>query len=255
MKKILFILSFVILGFGIQAQDNRDKYKSKFDDVFEEEENENLTLRFFNALTGEPVEGAIVTIQNTDDFETDEEGKIRFPVPDEDGILQVHFECPQYITSDFNPEVIAGTFFFNRISVSPILDLKDVRIILDWSQSPADLDAHFIKENGYHISYRNTKILSDGRGELDRDDMDGYGPETITVRDIDDLATYDFVVHDYTNKTNSSTSALSGSKANVKVYGEGKLLYMFQIPQGRSGNKWSVFKIKDGQFIEINRVF
>ena len=147
MKKILFILSFIILGLNVQSQDDRDKFKDKFDDVFEEEEGGNLTLRFFNALTGDPIEGAIVTIQNIDEFESDEEGKIRFPIPDEDGILQVHFECAKYITSDFKAEVIAGTFFFNRFSVSPMLDLKDVRIILDWDQSPADLDAHFIKEN------------------------------------------------------------------------------------------------------------
>ena len=255
MQKILFILSFVILGLNVQSQDNRDKFKDKFDDVFEEEESGNLTLRFFNALSGDPVGGATVTIKNIGDFETDEDGKIRFPVPEEDGILQVHFECAKYITSDFKAEVIAGTFFFNRFSVSPMLDLKDVRIILDWDQSPADLDVHFIKENGYHISYRNTKILIDGRGELDRDDMDGYGPETITVRDIDDFATYDFVIHDYTNKSNSASTSLSRSKANVKVYGEGKLLYIFQIPQGVKGNKWSVFQIKEGQFIEINRVF
>ena len=255
MRRILLTILIIILNLSIQAQDNKSKFSNRFDDVFEEEENENLTLRFFDALTGEPINGATVTVQNMEPIETDSEGKARFPIPKDDGILKVHFECAGYITSDFKAEVVAGTFFFNRFSVSPMLDLKDVRIVLDWDQSPADLDAHFVKENGYHISYRNTRILADGSGELDLDDMDGYGPETITIRNIDDLATYNFIVHDYTNRSNPSSSSLSRSKANVKVYGEGKLLYIFQIPQGNKGNKWSVFQIKEGQFIEINRFF
>lgn len=255
MRLFFIAISFILIGFQAQAQEGRDKFKDKFDDVFEEDENENLTLRFFNALTGDPIVGANVSIQNMDNLKTDEEGKVRFPIPEEDGIVLVHFECAKFITSDFKAEVIAGTLFFNRFSVSPVLDLKDVRIVLDWDQSPADLDAHFMKENGYHISFRHTKVLSDGRGELDRDDMDGFGPETITVRDIDDLATYDFMVHDYSNKTNESSSFLSRSKANVKVYGEGRLLYVFQVPQGSKGTKWSVFQIKEGQFIETNLIF
>ena len=254
MKNLILLLIVTLFAINTQAQEGRNKFKGKFDDVFEEEEGGNLTLRFFNALTGDPVQGATVTIQDMGDYETDEEGKIRFPIT-EDGILQVHFECPKYITSDFKAEVIAGTFFFNRFSVSPALDLKHVRIVLDWDQTPKDLDAHFIKEDGYHISFRHTKVLSDGSGELDRDDMDGFGPETITIRDINDLATYDFLVHDYTNKGDESSSGLSRSKANVKVYGEGRLLYVFQVPQGSRGTKWAVFQIKEGQFIETNQIF
>lgn len=253
MKYILaFLLSVFIIQ--VQAQDKRSKFSDKFDDVFEEEENQNLTLRFFNALNGEPVQGALVTIDEMDDYETDEEGKIRFPVPDDDGFLAVHFECPEYITSDFKVEVIAGTLFFNRISVSPALDLKQLRIVLDWDQSPADLDAHFMKKNSYHISYRDTRILADGLGALDRDDMDGFGPETITVADIDDLAEYEYVVHDYTNRNNSNATALSKSKASIKVYGKNRLLYVFQVPNMQKGTTWSVFKIHEGQFIESNQI-
>ncbi len=94
----------------------------------------------------------------------------------------------------------------------------------------------------------------DGKGELDRDDMNGYGPETITVRDIDDLASYSFKVHDYTNRNNNSNRSLSKSKATVKVYGEGRMLYLFQIPSQGIGNYWEVFKIVDGEFIQTNQI-
>jgi len=235
------------------GQDDHGKFKNRFEDVFEEDENENLTLRFFNALTGDPIPNASVKIESVGEFETDAEGKVRFPVTD-DGVLLVHFECAKFITSDFKVEVIAGTLFFNRFSVSPMLDLKHLRIVLDWEKEPADLDAHFAKKGDYHISFRNTRVLSDGKGELDRDDMDGYGPETITIRDVDDLAEYEFFVHDFTNRGNSGSSALSRSKATVKVYGEGRLLYVFQVPASQRGTTWSVFKLIQGQFIETNQI-
>ncbi|MGD9993022.1 MAG: YfaP family protein [Salinivirgaceae bacterium] len=252
------VSTILLLGFlfqGVFAQDNREKFRNKFDDVMEEDEAGNLTLRFFNALTGDPVDGASVTVDNEYELTSDAEGKVRFPVPDEDGFLQVQFECPKYISSIFKVEVIAGTLFFNRISVSPVLDLKKVRMVLDWDREPVDLDAHFMKKNGYHLSYHHTKVLSDGSGRLDRDDMDGYGPETITINNLDDLATYDFFVHDFTNRQNGSSRELSDSKATVKVYAEGRLLYVFQIPRGEPGNKWSVFRISEGQFIETNQLF
>ncbi len=252
MKYLLLIAFSLCFIYFANAQGSHDNFKNKFDDVFEEDENENLTLRFFNALNGEAIPDAIVQIEKFGEFKSDEEGKVRFPIPDEDGFLQVHFECEKFITSDFKVEVIAGTLFFNRISVSPELDLKHLRIVLDWDATPKDLDAHFVKSNGYHISYRHTRVLTDGSGELDRDDMDGYGPETITIRNIDDLAEYEYLVHDYTNKANTSSAALARSKATVKVYGEGRLLYVFQIPQSRKGTEWSVFKLSQGQFIETN---
>jgi len=254
--KQLFLIAFSIalLSTNIFGQGTHDKFKDKFDDVFEEEESGNLTLRFFNALNGEAIPNATVSLEGLGEFTSDEEGKVRFPIPEDDGFLAVHFECPKFITSDFKVEVIAQTVFFNRFSVSPELDLKHVRIVLDWDSEPKDLDAHFWKEGGYHISYHHTRVLSDGTGGLDRDDMDGFGPETITIRDIDDLGTYTFAVMDYTNKGNGSANDLAKSKASVKVYGEGRLLHVFNVPQVSAGNKWAVFKISEGQFIEINQV-
>jgi hypothetical protein len=255
MKSTLFF--FVSLLFYSQltfAQVGREKFRDKFEDVNEEEENQNLTLRFFNALTGDPINGAKVTVGEIGDYETDAEGKVRFPAPEEDGILIVHFECPKFITSDFKIEIIAGTIWFNRISVSPQLDLTYVRIVLDWEQSPGDLDAHFVKDNAYHISFRNTVVLSDGSAGLDRDDMDGYGPETITIKNVDDLGLYEYLVHDYSDRTDPNATGLSNSKATVRVYGEGRLLYEFQAPAGQRGNIWSVFQIQQGQFVETNQI-
>ena len=71
-------------------------------------------------------------------------------------------------------EVIAGTIFWNRFTVSPNIEMGSIRIVLDWDKKPKDLDAHFVKEGDYHISYHNMKVSDDGSARLDRDDQNGF---------------------------------------------------------------------------------
>ncbi len=65
------------------------------------------------------------------------------------------------------------------------MKVGSIRIILDWDKSPNDLDAHLVKDGDYHISYRNKRVADDGAAQLDRDDMNGYGPETITINNVE----------------------------------------------------------------------
>ncbi len=229
---------------------------TKSTDVFEELESGNLTLRFYNAVNGTPIYGGDVTIQGIGEFVTDEEGKVVFAPPAEDGILQVTFRADRYIPTEFPIEIMAGTLFFNRVSISPMIDIKFVRIVVDWEKEPRDLDAHFVKNgtNGYHISFRNMKVLADGSGMLDIDAMQGYGPETITVNSVATQSTYEYSVVDYTNQNNRNSTGLSDSKATVKVYGDGRLLKVIQVPRKKEGNVWKVFKIEQGQVREINHI-
>ncbi|MBK6681726.1 MAG: hypothetical protein IPG53_17880 [Ignavibacteriales bacterium] len=90
-------------------------------------------------------------------------------------------------------EVMAGTIIRNRYSISPKMPLGYLRVVLDWGDSPRDLDAHLVKTNGYHISYRNMMVSADGVAKLDRDDLDGQGPETITATSIDKNGEYLFL--------------------------------------------------------------
>ena len=164
---------------GSWGQD-KTKVRDRSHDAMEELESGRLTMRFFNALTGNPIKGGRVSIQGKGDFDTDVEGRVQFEPPDEDGELPIAFRAPGFITSEFSVEIMNGTLYFNRFSVSPIMDVHQVRIVLDWGEEPRDLDLHFVKDGGYHISYRNMHTLADGNGRLDRDDTRGYGPETIT---------------------------------------------------------------------------
>jgi len=243
---LLIVLS-VTLAFG-----QKDKMKGVLDDEMELMDNDNQTLRFFDSQSGEPISGADVSIEDIGDYTTDEEGKIRFP-NQPDGYLHVKFEKNGYITCKFDVEIVADMIFFNRFSVSQKMDLGSMRIVLDWAESPADLDAHMVKEGSYHISFRDTQVLSDGTGQLDRDDMDGYGPETITITDIDDNANYEFYVHNYTDRYAQGSTKLSKSKGTVKVFANNEFLGTIEITNG-TGTKWSVFKIVNGEIEITNEI-
>ena len=232
------------------AQDKRTE--EDIDDTFKEMSSDQLTLRFYNALTGIPISNAAVDLKGMGTFITDAEGKIRFLAPDEDEEYPFTFTAQGYVTSDLKFEVMAGSIFQKRFSISPALDIRFLRIILDWGAEPLDLDAHFVKDGAYHISYRNMKSLTDGSAALDRDARNGYGPETITVKEISKNSSYQFYVHDYSHQRATDSRALAKAHALVKVFGEGRVLKVFQIREGGIGTMWDVFRITNGQIIETN---
>jgi hypothetical protein len=138
----------------------------------------------------------------------------------------------------------------NILSNKKIANLKNVRIVLKWGAFPRDLDAHFVKENGYHISYKKKHFNVDGSATLDHDDRDGYGPETITINNIDTNATYLFFVRDYSDRRNSNSNALARSGATVKVYTTTTdIPIVYNVPLDLNGNIWKVFKIVNGVIV------
>jgi len=111
--------------------------------------------------------------------------------------------------------------------------------------SPSDLDSHMTKvKNGYsiyHIYYGNKSV---SEGTLDTDDMSSYGPETITLNnmEISEDTQYHYYVYNYSGY---SSSGLSDSNAKVEIY-YGNQTYTAYVPSG-SGHSWKVFDINDGQ--------
>lgn len=263
MKKMLLLtglmIVFILSGFS-QEDDKMEKLDSdfdimedKFDDAFEEEENQQMTLRFINSVTGEPVEKAKIMVQDEELF-TDYDGKVRFEIIEDDGNYPAKFSCKGYISATYEFEVRAGTIFRNRFSVSPILDIGSMRIVLDWDRRPGDLDAHFMNQGKYHISYRHKQSYDDGRVTLDRDDRNGFGPETITIRDVNENDNYAYFVHDYSNRNNDNNKQLAKSGAIVRVYQDNELIKTFKIKEGERGNLWKVFTLLKGKFVPINEV-
>lgn len=248
------ILALILLASACGAPSQEKKARDRSQDAFEELESGKLTLRFFNALTGSPIKGGNVTVGNMGTFTTDFEGKVLFPTPEEDSTIPVAFQADGYVTSEFNIEILTGSIYFNRYSISPTMDLRFIRIVLDWGAEPRDLDLHFVKQGEYHISFRDMRTSADGTGSLDHDAMDGFGPETITVREVSHTDRYECFVHDYTDRHDENADRLCRSRATVKVFGSGRLLHVFRVPESGPGRVWHVFDIVGGVIRESGNV-
>jgi len=251
----LFLAALMVLTTSSMAQSGgSSRVKDRSEDAFRELNTGELTLRFTNALSGDYVEGAHIIIDDKN-YITDFEGKVLFTTDRVNGRLPVSFRKEGFISSDFDVEIMVGSVWQNQISVSPVLHPKEIRIVLDWSHRPKDLDAHFIKKGGYHISYRNKKTSEDGLANLDRDNRNGNGPETITIREISISDSYTYKVMDYSNRKRSRSKHLSNrSRAVVRVYGDNRLMHTYRIGGNEAGNEWTVFEIKNGQFIPIDTI-
>jgi len=251
MKNVVLMIS-LLLGWSLTGISQIDKMRDELEDADAEKEG-FFTLRFFNAETGEPVTGATIAIQDFQTLTTDDIGKVKFE-KQPDGVYPFTFEKEGFIPENNKFEIVAGTIFRNRFTVSPVISMGAIRIVLDWDKKPDDLDAHLVKEGDYHISYREKISSNDGKAVLDRDDRDGFGPETITVKDIDEKAEYNYFVKDYSNKDSKNSKALSKSNAMVKIYGEGKLLNIWQLSEKQKGNAWVVFAIQNGKLVPTDEV-
>jgi len=82
-----------------------------------------------------------------------------------------------YIKTIFNFTVIGGLTKSYEVHVSPVLNDSEIRIVLSWGANPRDLDSHFVGED-IHVFYGNKSAKG---VNLDCDDTNGYGPETITI--------------------------------------------------------------------------
>lgn len=137
-------------------------------------------------------------------------------------------------------------------ALSPVMkNLDGMRIVLNWGKYPSDLDSH-LKFPNNHVFFQSKKGSS---SNLDVDDTDSYGPETITIDKKKFGETYHYFVHDYSNKENLSSNKLSASGAKVFVYVGQSLVKTYYIPKNKIGNVWNLFKINEnGEIIDINNV-
>ena len=137
-------------------------------------------------------------------------------------------------------------------ALSPVLkDLNSMRIVLNWGKNPSDLDSH--------LSYKNQHIYWDRKqgleANLDVDDVDSYGPETVTIDRRLEGQYYVYSVHDFSDRGQPNTTNLSNSQAKVMVYTGESLIRSYYVPTGQTGNLWTVFRISpEGEIQDINRM-
>jgi len=137
-------------------------------------------------------------------------------------------------------------------AISPHMEgLDGLRIVLDWGAEPKDLDSH-ISFPGQHIFFSQK---SGGNSNLDVDDIDGFGPETITITKKHAGEKYLYAVHNYSEGDKKGSLSISSiSKAKVFVYIGTSLVRTFYPPKNKVGNTWVVFGIgENGEFYDINK--
>lgn len=147
-------------------------------------------------------------------------------------------------------------------AMSPVLtNLDSLRVVLSWDSEPSDMDLHAYFGNS-HIYFDNKK---GNAANLDVDDTDGFGPETITIQKRQNGQKYVFFVHNFSswaqeirNGKGKYTLPLDKLK-NVKVYvyiGSSlvRTYSMPQIPSGLENTRiWVPFYIdEEGKIIDKN---
>lgn len=156
-------------------------------------------------------------------------------------------ECSAEGYEDVTKEVFVPSrsqkFVFDIALSSSLLD-GEVRFVLEWNDDPADLDAHLIEEGGdQHVSFMNEKTED---AELDIDDRNGNGPETITLHNLQGHFVYG--VHKY-----FGSGSLANSGATVTVYMPGRDAQVFTISESDpDADYWVVCEVEDGELSEIN---
>ncbi|MFM9332134.1 S-layer homology domain-containing protein [Paenibacillus mesotrionivorans] len=147
--------------------------------------------------------------------------------------------------------VAASAAWTPNVDALAIETLKDneFRMVLSWGLQPRDLDAHLLgpdrtgRGNDLHSWYKDEfrRNGSPSNVELDRDDPNSPGMETITVRKPAN-GHYVFYAHQYSGVPLSP----DGSLATVRVYqgSNPEPLYTYSMPLAPGGKEyWVVFQM------------
>ena len=225
-----------------------------------------LTGLVTDALTGEPVPDALVSVAGLTDY-TDAEGNYSITgIPA--GTLNANFtgtpttgtsplavqftdlssESSHTVTASHdgyttytNSQVVIpdGGSLELAISLSPNLATGQMRFVLSWGESPSDLDSHLktpsIEGNTYHVYYdEKGAVDSPPYALLDIDDITSYGPETTTIYELFS-GEYHYYIYNYSEFPDIITSG-----AVVQIFNDNGLLHNLQIPTVGEGLYWDI---------------
>ncbi len=225
----------------------------------EEEKEFPVEAQVLDATTGAGVLGAIVNVRAEDDqtgeilaqTETDADGFCEVDLLS--GYYLAEIKMEGYITEYFEIYVDpVGDTENLQFVISPTVESGQIRIVLEWGSSPADLDSHLegtlSDGTGVNIYFANQTLSKNGEDlvSLDVDDTRGYGPETTTINDSG--GNYHFYVLDYRQE---GTLGING--ATVKVYMPGEKAPVVIEAPSDVVNVWDVLNIDAGVLTVNNR--
>ena len=274
--------SFNIVGGATNTlPDQRMQPRPDADDDDEEVEMFTCSGVITDALTGNGVEGVMITVEATElnnDVEdivvyTNANGAYSFEAPE--GQYRLIATKEDYIASQKYVSLLedmAGvSFSINPMNVD-IDDDENIRIVLNWGAEPSDLDSHLLtytEDEIYHIAFYDK---DNEFSNLDVDDVTSYGPETVTIMravtgsayegayECAPAGEYSYFVHNYSDRYDmdeDDSYDLARSSAVVRVYVGNTLLYTISIPSTEEGTVWHVFNFtinEDGELTGIRLV-
>ena len=220
-----------------------------------QEGNIGCSGTIINALTGQPVEGAKVTVktqyflgnytgsnQVIDEVTTDANGNYSFYAGTGKYLLEVTkdgFEKNTRNVTLINNDLTQQNVIINPVA-GEVITGERLRVVLSWGEYPSDLDSHMVGPEGngkFHVFYMDKTA---DNANLDVDDVTSYGPETVTITEKEN-GVYRYYVHDFTNRRSQNSMQLSDSGATVQIYDGNTLKYTIHVPTGQEGTLWHVF--------------
>lgn len=200
-----------------------------------------LSGKVVNAVNNQPVDGAQLEIAGPG-------GQMLSAVSDSSGAFEIKSAQAAATTGTvhargFEPlqlSVPAGNAPL-RVVLSPVLLSGEVRLVLTWGDRPRDMDSHLYGAAAagkpLHISFKNR--MAPG-ATLDVDGKEGFGPETITIKNP---GKYQYYVAHPENLGTKDGDGLAKSAAEVRVYYKGGKGEVFRVPTKASGPLWHVLDV------------
>jgi len=165
------------------------------------------------------------------------------------GTYEVRYRLDGYVPYTSEATELSASGQLVTVSLSRMLEAteaaaRDVRIILNWgsrSDQVRDADSHLACACGAsdrHVSYKSRRHESAGHVvELDVDDTDWGGPETITLTSPAS-GSYVYWVHDYSGPP----AVLGASELVVRVLIGSEQQGEFKVYRGLTQRAWRPFK-------------
>lgn len=195
------------------------------------------TSTVINPVNGEAVSGATITAMRDGvtlaSTESDADGE--FTLDFSPGPVQILAHKEGSMSFQTGAMLLPRMTASQRVLMPPDLPPGAAGIVLVWDKVIPDMDLHMSTPFGCNVDWTNfvcTNPSGPGKAHLDRDDMYGGGPETMT---IDEPAPGNFkvFVHRY------SSGDIYLSKAQVYVFQSDGRIFQFSLDNGAP----SVFRV------------
>jgi hypothetical protein len=176
-----------------------------------------------------------------------------------DGLRHVSASREEYYSLTEDVKIRPNEISRQDFALTPLAEITDVfmRVLLTWSETESwppdgirnDLDAHLWLEAPdppTHIDFTergDCTTFPDACLEVDY--QQGYGPETLAIRQLQNTVYYYGVLNYYAGYP--GVPDITESQAKVRVYQEGGVFMEFSVPAVGEGDFWYVFQlISDG---------